>query len=94
MFFAETNANITTLNWFEQPNEDFAYVIVRQFLHDVYAKEAFTQLLNSENKELAGLSEKVLKEIRYSYIHCKDWINRLGLGTEESHKRPNQPLII
>jgi len=71
----------------EQPNEDFAYVIVRQFLHDVYAKEAFTQLLNSENKELAGLSEKVLKEIRYSYIHCKDWINRLGLGTEESHKR-------
>lgn len=71
----------------EQPNEDFAYVIVRQFLHDVYATEVYTQLLQSENKELAGLAEKVLKEIRYSFIHCRDWMNRLGLGTEESNKR-------
>jgi len=76
----------------EQPNEDFAWVIARQFLHDVYAKELFSQLSQSSNTQLAGLSEKVLKEIRYSYLHSKDWMNRLGLGTEESNSRMQKAL--
>ncbi|NOQ72104.1 MAG: phenylacetate-CoA oxygenase subunit PaaC [Crocinitomix sp.] len=71
----------------EQPNEDFAWVIVRQFLHDIYVQEVYTQLLNSENSEVVGLAQKVLKEVRYSYIHSKDWMERLGLGTEESNAR-------
>lgn len=71
----------------EQPNEDFAWVIARQYLHDVYAQAVFSQLSESNNSELAGLSNKVLKEIRYSYIHSRDWMERLGLGTEESNKR-------
>ena len=85
--FRRNEREYYNLKLVEQPNEDFAHVIVRQFMHDVYAKEVFTQLLKSSNTELAGLAEKVLKEIRYSYIHCKDWMNRLGLGTEESNKR-------
>lgn len=76
----------------EQPNEDFAWVIARQFLHDVYAKEAFTQLLSFENSEVVGLAQKVLKEIKYSYIHSKDWMERLGLGTEESNSRLQKAL--
>ncbi len=71
----------------EQPNEDFAWVIARQFLHDIYSQEVYKQLLNSDNSEVVGLAQKVLKEIRYSYIHSKDWIERLGLGTEESNAR-------
>jgi ring-1,2-phenylacetyl-CoA epoxidase subunit PaaC len=71
----------------EQPNTDFAWVVVRQFLHDVYATEVFNQLLTHENQELAALSKKVLKEIEYSQIHSYDWIVRLGNGTEESHRR-------
>ncbi|MDX1351328.1 MAG: 1,2-phenylacetyl-CoA epoxidase subunit PaaC, partial [Putridiphycobacter sp.] len=71
----------------EQPNNDFAWVVVRQFLHDVYATEVFNQLLTHENQELAALSKKVLKEIEYSQIHSHDWIVRLGNGTEESHRR-------
>lgn len=71
----------------EQPNEDFAWVIARQFMHDVYAKIVFGQLVNSSNEELAGLSAKVLKEIKYSYMHSADWMDRLGLGTEESNSR-------
>lgn len=76
----------------EQPNEDFAWVIARQFLHDVYAREIFTQLTQSSNSTLAGLSEKVLKEIKYSYMHSHDWILRLGLGTEESNFRMQKAL--
>ncbi|MBK9590910.1 MAG: phenylacetate-CoA oxygenase subunit PaaC [Crocinitomicaceae bacterium] len=76
----------------EQPNEDFAWVIARQFLHDVYAREVFTQLSSSKNADLAGISQKVLKEIKYSYVHSKDWMNRLGLGTEESNTRLQKAL--
>ncbi|MCG8577311.1 MAG: phenylacetate-CoA oxygenase subunit PaaC [Flavobacteriales bacterium] len=71
----------------EQPNEDFAWTIARQYMHDVYVQEVFSQFQSSSNEELAGLSAKVLKEIRYSYLHSKDWMMRLGLGTEESHRR-------
>ncbi len=71
----------------EQPNTDFAWVVARQYLHDVYAKEVFTRLLQSNHAQLAGLAEKVLKEIRYSLERSADWILRLGIGTEESNRR-------
>jgi ring-1,2-phenylacetyl-CoA epoxidase subunit PaaC len=71
----------------EQPNTDFAWVIARQYLHDVYVKGVFTRLLQSDDSNLAGLSEKVLKEIRYSLERSKDWMLRLGIGTEESNGR-------
>ena len=71
----------------EQPNEDFAWTIARSYLHDVYAKELFTQLLQSSIPDLAGLAEKVLIEINYNLNHSKDWMYRLGLGTEESNSR-------
>ena len=71
----------------EQPNDDFAWVISRQFLHDVYVNEVFIQLLDSKNAEVKGLAEKVLKEIAYSLEHSRDWMIRLGIGTEESNSR-------
>lgn len=71
----------------EQPNEDFAWVIARQFFHDVYAIELYGQLTQSNNEEVAGLAVKVLKEIKYSHLHGFDWMDRLGLGTEESNQR-------
>jgi len=71
----------------EQPNEDFAWVIARQFFHDLYAETLFGQLTTSSNAELAGLAVKVLKEIKYSHMHAADWMDRLGLGTEESNHR-------
>ena len=71
----------------EQENIDFAWTIARQFFHDVYAKEVFTQLESSKNSELAALSTKVLKEVQYNLTHAKDWMYRLGLGTQESNSR-------
>lgn len=76
----------------ELPNNDFAWVIARQYLHDVYMKELFTQLLQSKIENLSGLSEKVLKEIKYSYIHSKDWMYRLGIGTPESNQRTQEAI--
>lgn len=87
LVFRRNEREYYNLKLVEQPNEDFAWVMARQFLHDVYAQEVYTQLLNSSNSELAGLAQKVLKEIKYSYQHAKDWMERLGLGTEESNSR-------
>jgi len=69
----------------EQPNHDFAWVIARQYLHDIYTREVFNQLLNHSMVEISSLSNKVLKEIQYSFIHSRDWVLRLGIGTEESN---------
>ncbi len=71
----------------EQPNTDFAWTIARSYLHDVYALEVYTQLLDSKIPNLAGLAEKVLIEIRYNLSHARDWMLRLGIGTEESNSR-------
>jgi ring-1,2-phenylacetyl-CoA epoxidase subunit PaaC len=71
----------------EQPNEDFAWTIVRSYYHDVYALEVFTQLQNSEHETLTALSKKVLVEIMYNLDRNQDWMLRLGLGTEESNSR-------
>ena len=71
----------------EQPNHDFAWVMGRQFMHDVYMYEIFTQLLNSDDANISAIAEKVIKEIKYSLEHSKNWVLRLGIGTEESNER-------
>lgn len=85
--FRRNEREYFNLKLVEQPNEDFAWVIAKQFLHDVYVKEVFTQLLNSSNEDVKAISEKVLKEIAYSLEHSRDWMLRLGIGTEESNSR-------
>lgn len=85
--FRRNEREYFNLKLVEQPNQDFAWVIAKQFLHDVYVNEVFTQLLDSKNTAVKGLSEKVLKEIAYSLEHSRDWILRLGIGTEESNSR-------
>ncbi|MFK8039343.1 MAG: 1,2-phenylacetyl-CoA epoxidase subunit PaaC [Crocinitomicaceae bacterium] len=78
----------------EHPNSDFAWIVIRQFLHDVYVTEIFAQLMNHSNQELAALSKKVLKEIEYSQLHAYDWIIRLGNGTEESNSRTQNAINV
>lgn len=71
----------------EQPNTDFAYTIVRQFLFDVYHLLFLEQLQNSEDETLAAIAKKSIKEVSYHERFSTDWIKRLGDGTEESQQR-------
>jgi len=72
----------------EMPNEDFAWTIARSYLHDVYIREIFRQLKdNSSISGVSPLAEKVLIEIEYNHEKVRDWMYRLGLGTEESNQR-------
>ncbi len=74
----------------EQPNTDFAYVIARQFMVDAYQCLLYQKLQKSNNEILAGMAERFLKESIYHQRHTSAWIQRLGLGTAESHRRIQQ----
>lgn len=71
----------------EQPNTDFAYTIVRQFLYDSFALEFYQALSESSDERLAALAEKSLKEIKYHFKYSSEWMIRLGDGTEVSHQK-------
>lgn len=71
----------------EQPNQDFAYSISRQFLFDVYHLLVLEELQNSKDEKLSAIAKKSIKEVSYHTRFSSDWIRRLGDGTEESHNR-------
>lgn len=71
----------------EQPNNDWAQTILRQFLFSQYQYLLFEQLENSKDEQLAAIAEKSLKEITYHLRWSGEWVIRLGDGTEESHQR-------
>jgi ring-1,2-phenylacetyl-CoA epoxidase subunit PaaC len=71
----------------EQPNGDFAQLIVRQFLHDAYALPYWQAMVASADPTLAALAGKASKETAYHLRHSAGWVVRLGDGTDESHRR-------
>ena len=76
----------------EQPNVDFGVTMMRQFLFDAYRKPLFERLQHANNKEIAAIAEKSLKETKYHLRHSSEWLIRLGDGTEESHTRIQEAL--
>jgi ring-1,2-phenylacetyl-CoA epoxidase subunit PaaC len=71
----------------EQPNGDFAHLIVRQFLHDAYALASWRAMTASADETLAALAGKAVKETTYHLRHSAGWLVRLGDGTDESRRR-------
>jgi len=71
----------------ELPRGDFAYSTARQLMLDVYHSHYLSALMNSKDETLAAIAAKGVKETRYHLRRSKDWVLRLGDGTEESHQR-------
>ena len=71
----------------EYPNEDFAFITVRQFFMDVYNYYLFTALKNSSDPTIAAVAAKSIKEVNYHLKRSRKWMLRLGDGTEESHNK-------
>ena len=76
----------------EQPNGDFAHVIVRQFLHDAFALPYWQAMTRSADATLAALAGKSEKETAYHLRHSRAWLLRLGDGTPDSHSRAQAAL--
>ncbi|WP_298712203.1 1,2-phenylacetyl-CoA epoxidase subunit PaaC [uncultured Micrococcus sp.] len=76
----------------EAENGDFAKTIARQLYFSFYAYELYSRLKESTDATLAAIADKALKEVLYHQDHAEQWLNRLGLGTEESARRMQRGL--
>lgn len=71
----------------EQPNEDFAHTMVRQFLFDTFNYLLYQGLTQSQDEHLRAIAQKSIKEITYHLRYSSEWVIRLGDGTPESHDK-------
>jgi ring-1,2-phenylacetyl-CoA epoxidase subunit PaaC len=76
----------------EQPNTDFAYIVVRQFLMDAFDYKFFSELTKSKDTFLSAVAAKTLKESTYHLRRSSEWMVRLGDGTEEGNSRAQRAL--
>lgn len=71
----------------EQPNVDFAHIMVRQFFMDTFNYYFLVEAVNCNDAFLNAVANKSLKEVTYHIKRSSEWIIRFGQGTEESSKR-------
>lgn len=71
----------------ELPNGDFAYTIAKQLFISIYEKLVFDALSGSKDEIVSSISKKTIKEVKYHFVHARDWCYRLGLGTDLSHDK-------
>ncbi len=66
---------------------DYATTITRNFLYAALMAPLWRQLTATPDTDLAAIASKSLKEATYHLRHARDWLVKLGDGTEESHAR-------
>lgn len=76
----------------ELPRGDWAFTMLRQYLFDVYELHWLNAAKSSSYQPLADAAAKILREERYHLQHTHAWVERLGLGTEESNRRTQEAL--
>jgi ring-1,2-phenylacetyl-CoA epoxidase subunit PaaC len=76
----------------EQPNKDYGYTLMKNFIFSVFSFYQYKAFENSSNEYLKALAIKSLKEIKYHVTHNTEWIKRLGDGTELSNKMMQEAL--
>ena len=87
-----TEREFTNLLICEQPNGDFAQTIARHLLIDCFQVGLWEQLSSDADQVLAGTAAKARLEAQYHWRHSSLWAQRLGGGTEESHRRMQEGL--
>jgi ring-1,2-phenylacetyl-CoA epoxidase subunit PaaC len=76
----------------ELPRGDWAFTMVRQYLFDAYEGLWLREAASSRYAPLAEVAARILKEERFHLRHSSLWVERLALGTEESHRRAQEAL--
>ncbi len=76
----------------EQPNGNWGFTIVRQFLFDAFNYLFHRELCHSQDQQIAAIAAKSLKEIAYHLKFSSEWMIRLGDGTNVSHEKMQNAL--
>lgn len=79
--------DFTNIKMVELPNEDWGFVIARQFIFDAHHLAILEQLQRSADKDISDIAEKAIKEVQYHLRFTSEWVIRLGDGTAFSHEK-------
>jgi ring-1,2-phenylacetyl-CoA epoxidase subunit PaaC len=71
----------------EQPNGHFGDLIVRRFLFETFYFYLLDALTRCTDEGLSEIAARAIKEVRYHLRHSRQWLVRLGDGTDESRRR-------
>ncbi len=71
----------------EQPNGDFAQTLARQFLFSNWQLLFLDALSGSNDRDLAGIAAKSVREVTSHVEFARDWMVRMGDSTTVCHKR-------
>lgn len=85
--FLRSDREYKNLLLVEQPNNDFAHTIVRQYLFDVFHFYQLNELAKSQDVNISSIAQKSIKEVSYHKRWSSQWILRLGDGTKESQAK-------
>ena len=80
------------LSGYAKAGLDYATTIVRNFLYSALMALLWEALEKSADAGLAAIAAKSQKEVRYHLRHSRDWLVRLGDGTDESYARTQAAL--
>ncbi|MFC3860299.1 1,2-phenylacetyl-CoA epoxidase subunit PaaC [Deinococcus antarcticus] len=84
----------TNAQLLELPKGDWAFTMLRQYLYDAYEALYLDEMRNSTYAALAEIANKAVREEKFHLQHTALWVERLGLGTEESHRRMQDALDV
>lgn len=91
--FTRNEAQFRCCHLVELPIGDYAFSLIRHFLHDAAEWVRYEALEQSTVVPLAQLARKIKGEIKYHLFHAKTWVVQLGAqGNEESHARMQSAL--
>ena len=71
----------------ELPKGDWGFTVMRQYLFSLFQWLQYKALCRSSMSELAAIAEKSVKESTYHVRWSREWVIRLGDGTEDSAAR-------
>jgi len=87
LVFARPASEFRNVRMVELPNGDWAFSMLRQYLFDASEQVRLSALAASQYPGLAQAAAKIRTEELYHLRHTRAWVRRLGLGTQESHRR-------
>lgn len=77
-------------HYVENPNYDWAYAVVRNYIYEIFKKIRLDMLTTSSYLPLAEVAAKIKREQFYHLYHWEVWIDQLSQSTDEAKKRLNE----
>lgn len=91
--FLRNDREFSNLLLVEQPNGNYARVIVRQFFFDAWHSLMLQHLSGSSDPRIGEIASKAQKEVTYHLRRSSDLVVRMGDGTALSHEYAQESVL-